>query len=92
LAHLQTIDVRQHQIQNDQINCVLLQVGKTSSAITTMHKAIARLAEVVADHQRQAVVVFYHQNLYCHALPTKGSKIDTAHMMRLDDAHPVPFF
>jgi hypothetical protein len=65
-AHVQAVDVREHQVQDHQIGRIGLQAFQPAEAVSGVRKGKSRLDQVFADHPGQPAIVFDHQQAGTH--------------------------
>ena len=67
-ANFQTVESRQHQIQNDEIRWIAADFSKSNGPVGSVIDSEAFLFEVVLQQLDEIVIVFDNQNFFQHLL------------------------
>ena len=63
-ANLQAIHIRQHQIQNDQVEGLLLGTLQPLTPVSDMHYITVHVCEMHLDQAGDILVVFDNENVF----------------------------
>src|SRR5262249_42784191 len=71
-ANVQALDIRQHQVEDDDVHRLSPMQGEAARPVLGMNDVKSRLAEIFTYHVGKTGIIFDQENAFAHDCPSTG--------------------